>query len=181
MRWVALVLIAGCATYQAMDMKKVPKHPRPDSAAQFPQRTLTTEYSRAIQSGHSICMSLEVLPGGVRRVYDGDTYFLYNVGVRNEQAVRELGINAPELKDSLGATARDSAESWLRRAAFTLQACNYDSFGRLLGISSRGADTLGSWLINLHLAVRCLKAPCPVFHAVRSQGAAYPSSLLHGP
>ncbi|MGH3428496.1 MAG: hypothetical protein ACRDQZ_13165 [Mycobacteriales bacterium] len=31
-----LVLLAGCSTYQVMDMKRVPKHPRPDSAAQFP-------------------------------------------------------------------------------------------------------------------------------------------------
>jgi endonuclease YncB( thermonuclease family) len=110
-----------------------------------------------------LCLSLIVLPGHVKRVYDGDTYFLYNIGIKNEQAVRELGMNAPEFRDSLGVVARDSATSWLTRGTFELQACDYDSFGRLLGISHRGADTLSSWLIRLHLAVPCSKAPCPKF------------------
>lgn len=43
--WLAVCLIAGllliifgCATYQVMDGRKVPRHPRPDSAAVFPMR-----------------------------------------------------------------------------------------------------------------------------------------------
>lgn len=110
-----------------------------------------------------LCLTLTVLPGHVKRVHDGDTYFLYNIGVKNETAVRELGLNAPELRDSLGTVARDSTESWLRRGTYELEACDYDSFGRLLGISHRGGDTLSVWLIRLHLAVQCSKAPCPKF------------------
>jgi hypothetical protein len=33
-----LYALIGCRTYQVMDMKPVPKHPRPDSAAVFPMR-----------------------------------------------------------------------------------------------------------------------------------------------
>lgn len=33
-----LCLLLGCATYQVMDGRRVPKHPRPDSAATFPMR-----------------------------------------------------------------------------------------------------------------------------------------------
>jgi hypothetical protein len=33
-----LLILAGCHTYQVMDGKRVPRHPRPDSAAEFPKR-----------------------------------------------------------------------------------------------------------------------------------------------
>jgi endonuclease YncB( thermonuclease family) len=108
-----------------------------------------------------LCLTLAVLPGHVKRVYDGDTYFLYNIGIKNEQGVRELGMNAPELRDSLGTVARDSAEAWLHRGPYELKVCENDNFGRFLGTSYRGADTLSSWLIHLHLAVPCQRAPCP--------------------
>jgi hypothetical protein len=37
-RLLLLLLLSGCATYQVMDGKRVPRHPRPDSAAVFPMR-----------------------------------------------------------------------------------------------------------------------------------------------
>jgi hypothetical protein len=33
-----LYVLIGCHTYQVMDGKRVPRHPRPDSAAEFPKR-----------------------------------------------------------------------------------------------------------------------------------------------
>lgn len=33
-----ILLLTACATYQVMDGKRVPAHPRPDSAAEFPKR-----------------------------------------------------------------------------------------------------------------------------------------------
>jgi endonuclease YncB( thermonuclease family) len=111
-----------------------------------------------------LCLTMLVLPGHVKRVHDGDTYFLYALGLANEQAIRELGVNAPELRDSLGAEARDSAEAWLKRGTFELRACADDGFGRWLGYSIRGADTLGAFLVRSHLAVRCSRPPCPTLH-----------------
>lgn len=37
-RLLLLLLLAGCHVYQVMDGRRVSRHPRPDSAAEFPRR-----------------------------------------------------------------------------------------------------------------------------------------------
>lgn len=100
------------------------------------------------------CMALTVEAGQVKRVIDGDTYVLYTVGLTDEEHVRVLGVNAPELAAALGPTSRDSTRSWLARGPFTISGCRRDSFGRLLAWTVRNGDSLHVWLIERHLGVR---------------------------
>jgi endonuclease YncB( thermonuclease family) len=100
------------------------------------------------------CLAVQLGPGAVQRVIDGDTFVLYHVGVPPEERVRLLGVDAAELRDSLGTAARTFTETWLSRGPFTLFACRRDSFGRLLAVVTRGADTLAVDLIRAGLGVQ---------------------------
>lgn len=101
------------------------------------------------------CMALTVEAGQVKRVIDGDTYVLYTVGLTDEEHVRVLGVNTPELRTGATAlAARDSSASWLARGPFTISGCRRDSFGRLLAWTVRNGDSLHVWLIERHLGVR---------------------------
>jgi endonuclease YncB( thermonuclease family) len=97
------------------------------------------------------CLIVLLAPGSVARVIDGDTFILYHVGVPPEERVRVLGVNAVELRDTLGPAARTFAIEWLGRGPFALSTCRRDSFGRLLGIVTRGADTLAADLVRARL------------------------------
>jgi len=100
-----------------------------------------------------LCLWLLIPSRQVARVVDGDTFDLYTVGVTNVERVRILGVDAAELRDSLGPAARDSTTVWLARGDFRLDACRRDSFGRLLAAVSRGADTLAVDLVHWGLGV----------------------------
>ena len=109
----------------------------------------------ALPADHIRCFDLTVVPGHVKRGIDGDTYVLFDVDVvSNEQHVRERRLDTPERGDSLYYVARDSATAWLARGSYRLDACTDDSFGRLLGTSVRGTDTLSAHMIRLGLGVR---------------------------
>lgn len=99
------------------------------------------------------CLALTLPAAQVARTIDGDTFVLYHVGIPPEERVRVLHVDAVELHDSLGPEARTFTADWLRRGAFTIRTCKRDSFGRLLAVVSRGADTLAADLIAAHLAV----------------------------
>lgn len=99
------------------------------------------------------CLTLQVPSAQVSRVLDGDTFGLYAVGVPAEERVRVLGVDAAEIRDSLGPAARAYTVEWLSRGPFMLAACKRDSFGRLLGVVSRGVDTLAVDLIAAKLGV----------------------------
>lgn len=101
------------------------------------------------------CLGLLITPPQVARVLDGDTFALYAVGISTEEHVRVLGIDTPELKDSLVQPAREArtfTRQWLTRGSFTVYTCRRDSFGRLLAVVSRGGDTLAVALAHAHLA-----------------------------
>lgn len=100
------------------------------------------------------CLVVLLTPGYVQRTVDGDTFILYHIGVPAEERVRVLGVNAPELRDSLGPAAKAFTTEWLARGSFTLEACKRDSFGRLLALIYRGTDTLATDLIQANLGVR---------------------------
>jgi micrococcal nuclease len=104
-----------------------------------------------VTAAHAACLWLVLTPGHVQRVIDGDTFVLYSVGVPAEERVRVLGVNTPELRDTLGPAARAFAVEWLARGSFAVDACRRDSFGRLLAVVSRGSDTLATALINARL------------------------------
>src|SRR6266705_6251949 len=100
------------------------------------------------------CLTLTVPAAQVSRIVDGDTFILYSVGVPAEERVRILGVDTPELHDTnlvirlRALEAKDSTAAWLARGSFQLNTCKRDSFGRLLAIVSRGADTLALDLIR---------------------------------
>lgn len=88
------------------------------------------------------------------RVIDGDTFYLRAAIWLNQTAdepVRLLGVDTPELKTptyEAGLAAKQFTEAWLRRADVTLLVCKRDSFGRLLGVVSRGDELLATELIK---------------------------------
>lgn len=100
------------------------------------------------------CLGLLITPRQVARTLDGDTFALYAVGISTEEHVRILGVDTPELRDSLTQPAREArafTQQWLARGDFTLYTCKRDSFGRLLAVISRGNDTLAVALTHAHL------------------------------
>lgn len=103
----------------------------------------------------ALCLSLSLTPGYVRRVIDGDTFILYSIGTTQDERVRVLGVDTPEL--GTGAVA-DSAtvftRRWLAAGDFNIDVCKRDSFGRLLAVVSRNGHTLADTLIVLHLGVK---------------------------
>lgn len=102
------------------------------------------------------CLNLQLTPGYVKRIIDGDTFVLYSIGVPPEERVRVLGVNTPELVSHSGLVP-DSAtiftRNWLAAGPFTIYACKRDSFGRLLAIVSRDGKTLADTLISSGLGV----------------------------
>ena len=103
------------------------------------------------------CLSLLIPPQQISNVHDGDTFSLYAVGVPQEEHIRILGVDTPELRDSLSKPAREAREftrTWLAKGSFSLETCRRDSFGRYLAIVSRGSDTLATSLINAGLGVK---------------------------
>lgn len=99
------------------------------------------------------CLTLLLLPAHVAKIVDGDTFGLFNVGIPAEERVRVLGVDAAEIRDTLGPAARAFTQEWLGRGPFNLHTCRRDSFGRLLGVVWRGTDTLATALINAQLGV----------------------------
>lgn len=105
------------------------------------------------------CLTLTVPPTQVSRVVDGDTFILYSVGVPAEERIRLLGVDTPELHDTSAVVRAKALQAgrytaeWLSRAPFSLESCKRDSFGRLLAVVTRGADTLAVDLVRAGLGV----------------------------
>lgn len=102
----------------------------------------------------SHCLALTITTPQVKRVIDGDTYALYDIGITDEERIRVLGVDTPERNEPLYLVARDSTAAWLRRGPFQIAACHRDSFGRLLAWTTRGTDSLHVFLVNLGLGKR---------------------------
>lgn len=109
------------------------------------------------------CTTLQLDPTWVLRVIDGDTFIIRNAGITNTEGVRvcqtidgrkAVCVNTPEADaDSpeerlQAAAATVFAEEWLMAGPFTLAACQRDSFGRLLGVVTRGDSSLGQSLLD---------------------------------
>ena len=99
-----------------------------------------------------LCLTMLLLPEGVKRVIDGDTFALFHVGVPNEERVRLLGVNTDEKHQPNYFQAMAFTKTWLAQGPSTLTACKRDSFGRLLGTLVRGQEDLGQQLIAVGLA-----------------------------
>lgn len=100
------------------------------------------------------CLTLQIPPTQVRRILDGDTFALWNVGLGNEERVRVLEIDTPERGQPGYEEARAFTAAWLAQGNFTLSACRRDSFGRLLATVTRNGVSLADALYNAGLGVR---------------------------
>lgn len=100
------------------------------------------------------CLILVLTPGHISRVIDADTFTLFDVDLPAEERIRLLGVDAPEIRDSLGPVARTYTVEWLMRGPFVMEACKRDSFGRLLATVVRGSDTLAVSLVRAGLGIR---------------------------
>lgn len=109
------------------------------------------------------CTTLQLDPTWVLRVIDGDTFVLRNAGITNTEGVRvcqtidgakAVCVNTPETDAADPAQKLEAAaatvftEEWLMAGPFTLAACQRDSFGRLLGVVTRGESNLGQSLLD---------------------------------
>lgn len=114
------------------------------------------------------CTTLQLDPTWVLRVIDGDTFVIRNAGITNHEGVRvcqtidgakAVCVNTPETDAAdpeqklQAAAATLFAEEWLMAGPFTLAACQRDSFGRLLGVVTRGDSNLGQSLLDSGHAV----------------------------
>jgi len=108
-----------------------------------------------------MCWAIVIKPIDVLNVHDGDTFALAPVQIwpgiaAYGERVRVLGVDTPELKDSLTTKAREArtfTAQWIGQGPFALEGCKRDSFGRLLAIVYRGSDTLSVALIRAGLGV----------------------------
>lgn len=93
----------------------------------------------------------------VRRVIDGDTFVAdvllpLDVTLRS-QRVRLYGVDAPELRDELGETARDRLAHWLRlEPRLLVELHGRDNFGRVLARVLVGGKDVGHILRQEGLA-----------------------------
>lgn len=70
--------------------------------------------------------------GLVRYVADGDTVYVRLAGQTDQQAVRLVGIDAPEICQGGGLAARDALQALLQERTVELQIQGQDDYGRLL-------------------------------------------------
>lgn len=108
------------------------------------------------------CATLSLDPSWVLRVKDGDTFVIRNAGITNDEPVRvcleiagakAVCVNTPETGDAGATEATLFTTQWLHEGPFTLSACKRDSFGRLLGVVTRGEANLGQALLDSGHAV----------------------------
>lgn len=103
----------------------------------------------------AMCISLSLTPGYVRRVIDGDTFILYSIGATQDERVRILGVDTPEVGTGpVADSATAFTRRWLAAGDFTIDACKRDSFGRLLAVVGRNGRTLADTLIVLRLGTK---------------------------
>jgi endonuclease YncB( thermonuclease family) len=103
------------------------------------------------------CLDVQLTPRHVWLTHDGDTFKLFAFGVPPYEWIRVLGVDTPELRDSLTKPAREArtfTSAWVGQDTFHVRTCAKDSFGRYLAVVTRGSDTLAVDLIAQGLGVR---------------------------
>ena len=97
----------------------------------------------SVQEGHS--RANDLLVGTVQSVYDGDTVTLLADG--QKYSIRCYGIDAPEIKQEGGITARDRLRHKILNKTVQVEVVNVDRYGR-----SVGKIFLNNRYINLEMA-----------------------------
>ncbi|MEI7783370.1 MAG: thermonuclease family protein [Betaproteobacteria bacterium] len=88
----------------------------------------------------------------VTYVADGDTVYVRGPGHEMAQAVRLLGIDAPEICQEGGPAARQALQALLLGQSVTLARQGRDSYGRELAIVYWQGQDVGRWLVEQGLA-----------------------------
>lgn len=102
--------------------------------------------------GPLLAAALQVETAIVSYVADGDTVYVRQPGQDLPQAVRLLGIDAPEICQEGGAWSRQALQSLLLGQSVTLARQGRDSFGRELAIVYWQGQDVGRWMVQQGLA-----------------------------
>jgi endonuclease YncB( thermonuclease family) len=88
----------------------------------------------------------------VTYVADGDTVYVRGVGQEMQQAVRLLGIDAPEICQEGGLASRQALQALLLGQSVTLARQGRDSYGRELATVYWQGQDVGRWMVQQGLA-----------------------------
>lgn len=88
------------------------------------------------------CLTIDVPPQAVIGVADGDTFTVFNLLPPGYVRVRVEGINTPERNQPGYLEAKQFTAAWLAKGTFQLFTCGKHTFERIVGVASRGNDTL---------------------------------------
>ena len=101
----------------------------------------------ALVSLHAVAAVRQAQSGFVSRVVDGDTLWVQTDTSTRPLKVRIQGIDAPEICQSGGLTARDALKLkvWGQRVAVTSGA--HDQYGRTLGTVHMQGQDIGRWMV----------------------------------
>ncbi|MDR2400725.1 MAG: thermonuclease family protein [Deferribacteraceae bacterium] len=80
----------------------------------------------------SVILRGPTVPGSVIKVHDGDTFTM--TGEKEDIRIRLYGIDAPELSQEYGETARDYLASLIEGKTVALEITEIDRYGRNVGL-----------------------------------------------
>ena len=84
----------------------------------------------------------------VSRVIDGDTLVLQPIGSQNLYTTRIAGIDAPEICQSFGNTAKEGLARKVQGLMVTVNSDHRDDFGRELGQVYLNGEDLGAYMVR---------------------------------
>ena len=116
-------------------------------------------FMQAVLSRAEGCLTITVPSGAVLNNYDGDTFELFTFTSPSSVRVRVLGVDTPEVKSRQpgSAEAKEFTRQWLAKGPFQLSTCGRRTFERIVGLVSRGDETLAQALIAAGHGVKALK------------------------
>lgn len=94
------------------------------------------------------CLSIDVPPGAVTKVYDGDTFTVFTFGPGRGVDIRVEGIDTPERnkKQPRWEEARAFTVTWLSAGMFHVETCGKQTLTRIVGAVSRDGKLLSDAL-----------------------------------
>lgn len=83
----------------------------------------------------------------VTHVTDGDTVWVQPAAGGPARKIRIVGIDAPEICQAYGVSAREALAAQLLRHTVRVQGRGGDSYGRLLGRLELQGQDVGQWMV----------------------------------
>ncbi len=119
---------------------------------------------RWVMAAALLLVAAGLLPGGpaaaaserysarVTRVHDGDTVWVQPLNGGRYRKLRLLGIDAPEICQDGGQTARDALAARVLQRVVQVDERGDDSYGRGLARIDQEGEDLNAWLVQRGLA-----------------------------